>query len=67
MRRRLANAKGEIKEIIQYDYYVVNDEVKAAVGVLKAIVEAERAKTCRVRQWRIEPLRQQRRKAVHEP
>ena len=57
IRRRLANARREIREIIKYDYYVVNRDVKRAVEVLKAIVEAERAKTSRVRKWRIEPLR----------
>lgn len=56
IRRRLANAKGEIQRINQYDYHVVNHEVKAAVEVLKGIVEAERARTARVTQWRIEPL-----------
>ena len=56
IRRRLANARGEIGEIIHYDYYVVNRDVSAAVEVLSAIVEAERAKTARVRQWLIEPL-----------
>jgi guanylate kinase len=60
IRRRLANAQGEIGEIIRYDYYVVNREVSAAVKVLSAIVEAERAKTSRVREWRIEPLRRAR-------
>lgn len=57
IRRRLANAKGEIGEIIHYDYYVVNREVKAAVCALSAIVEAERAKVARVHKWLIEPLR----------
>ena len=57
IRRRLANARGEIGEIIHYDYYVVNREVKAAVGALSAIVEAERAKVARVNEWLIAPLR----------
>ncbi|HSE87952.1 MAG TPA: guanylate kinase [Candidatus Binatia bacterium] len=56
IRRRLVNARGEIGEIIKYDYYVVNREVKTSVELLNAIVEAERAKTFRVKQWRIEPL-----------
>ena len=60
IRRRLANARGEIGEIIHYDYYVVNREVKAAVGALSAIVEAERAKVARVNEWLIEPLRRHR-------
>ena len=58
IRRRLANARGEIREIIRYDYYVVNREVKQAAQVLSSIVEAERAKISRVTKWRIDPLRQ---------
>ncbi|MGE5218542.1 MAG: guanylate kinase [Chloroflexota bacterium] len=57
IRRRLANARGEIGEIIHYDYFVVNREVKAAVCALSAIVEAERAKISRVSGWLIAPLR----------
>jgi len=57
IRRRLANARREIREIIKYDYYVVNRDVKGAVESLKSIVEAERARTSRVKQWRIQPLR----------
>jgi guanylate kinase len=56
IRRRLANARDEIREIIKYDYFVVNREVKASVELLKSIFEAERAKTSRVKEWRIEPL-----------
>ena len=59
IRRRLVNARGEIGEIIKYDYYVVNREVKTSVELLKSIVEAERAKTFRVKRWRIEPLHRQ--------
>lgn len=59
IRRRLVNARGEIRKIIKYDYYVVNCEVKTSVELLKSIVEAERAKTFRVKQWRIEPLHRQ--------
>jgi guanylate kinase len=55
--RRLANARGEMSEIIKYDYYVVNRELGAAIKSLSAIVEAERARTVRVRRWLIEPLR----------
>jgi guanylate kinase len=59
IRRRLANAQGEIGEIIHYDYFVVNREVKEAVRALSAIVEAERTKISRVTEWRLEPLRRQ--------
>ena len=57
IRRRLANAKGEIGEIIHYDYFVVNREVRAAVRALSAIVDAERARISRVKEWRLDPLR----------
>jgi guanylate kinase len=56
IRRRLANAQGEIRRIIQYDYYVVNRDMGEAVRVLRAIVEAERVKIPRVIRWRIKPL-----------
>jgi hypothetical protein len=45
-----------MRQIIQYDYYVVNRQVGEAVGVLKSIVEAERFKISRVKEWRIRPL-----------
>jgi guanylate kinase len=57
IRRRLDNARGEIRDIIQYDYFVVNREVHESLELLGSIVEAERAKTSRVQKWRIEPLR----------
>jgi guanylate kinase len=56
IRRRLANARGEIREILKYDYYVVNQDVKKAIALLKSIVQSERARTCRVSKWRIGPL-----------
>ena len=54
--RRLANAQGEIRNVIHYDYYVVNRDIEQAVGVLKSIVVGERAKTARVFKWRIADL-----------
>jgi guanylate kinase len=66
IRRRLANARGEIQQIIQYDYYVVNRDVKDSLAVLKSIVEAERAKTARVSEWQIDLLRQPHGKNDHE-
>jgi guanylate kinase len=62
IRRRLINARGEIGEIMHYDYFVVNREVTEAIRALSSIVEAERAKTSRVSQWRLEPLRGRRKK-----
>jgi guanylate kinase len=66
IRRRLANARGEIGEIMHYDYYVVNREVTEAVQLLSSIIKAERARTSRVSQWRLEPLRQWRSKQSHD-
>ncbi|HYA30497.1 MAG TPA: guanylate kinase [Acidobacteriota bacterium] len=66
IRRRLANARGEIGQIIQYDYYVVNRKISDAVRVLGAIVEAERARVSRVSEWRMEPLRPKHRRKGHE-
>jgi guanylate kinase len=60
IQRRLANARGEIGQIFHYDYYVVNRNIADAVQVLSAIVEAERAKTARVSEWRINALRGER-------
>jgi guanylate kinase len=56
IRRRLLNARSEMRDIIKYDYYVVNRELEESLALLKSIVEAERAKTFRVTRWRLEPL-----------
>lgn len=49
IRRRLEVARQEVAEFAVYDYVVINDEVDAAVDRLRAIVEAERARTRRMR------------------
>lgn len=56
IRRRLANAQDEIQGVIEYDYYIINRDVTEAVEILKSIVQAERAKTSRVREWRLAAL-----------
>jgi guanylate kinase len=56
IRRRLLNARSEIRDIFKYDYYVVNRQLEESLALLESIVEAERAKTFRVKRWRIEPL-----------
>lgn len=55
IRKRLENARREIEEIIRYDYFVVNREVREALEALKSIVVAER-----LRVSRFKPLRGQR-------
>jgi guanylate kinase len=62
IRRRLANARDEIRRVIQYDYYIVNRNVAEAVGILQSIIEAERAKTSRVAEWRLETPFERRRR-----
>lgn len=49
IRRRLENARREIREMIRYDYIVVNRRVGEAVEALKAIVTAERLRASRVK------------------
>lgn len=44
--RRLKNARSELKALKDYDYCIVNDDIKKAVSGLKSIVIAER---CRVK------------------
>jgi guanylate kinase len=59
IRRRLANARREIQNVIQYDYYIVNCDIEEAVRTLEAIILAERQKISRVKGWGIAPLRRQ--------
>ena len=44
IRRRLEVARKEVAEYEQYEYVVINDEVETAVGRMRAIVLAERAR-----------------------
>jgi guanylate kinase len=45
--RRLENARREIREIVRYDYVVVNSDLAGAVAAAKAIVLAERHRVSR--------------------
>ncbi|HEY3380364.1 MAG TPA: guanylate kinase [Vicinamibacterales bacterium] len=42
--RRLATARREVQVFVEYDYVVVNDEIEACAGRLRAIVLAERSR-----------------------
>ena len=46
--RRLARAREEARAFLDYDYWIVNAEVEASIGVLDAVVTAERARVGRV-------------------
>ena len=45
--RRLANARNEIARWTQYDYVLVNDDIEASFGEIRAILAAERLKASR--------------------
>lgn len=47
--RRIANARGEIREAGWYDYLVINDDFAVALEQLKAILTAEGCRTTRYR------------------
>lgn len=46
---RLGNAPGEMAQMNEYDYVLLNDEVERAVARLVAIVDAERVRVSRLR------------------
>jgi len=48
--RRLQRAREEAHELINYDYWVVNDQVERAVAILQGIITAERARVLRLRE-----------------
>jgi guanylate kinase len=47
--RRLKNAEGELEQLSEYDYAVLNDDLERAVARLTAIVDAERLRVARMR------------------
>lgn len=51
IRRRLQNARSEIREIVRYDYFVVNSEIRESFESVISIVRAERLKIARIRKW----------------
>lgn len=57
IRKRLENARREIREIMMYDYFIVNQEIRVALEALKSIVVAERLRISRVKGWRGPTLR----------
>ena len=46
---RLSNAPGELAQMKEYDYVLLNDEVERAASRLVAIVDAERVRVSRIR------------------
>lgn len=56
IRQRLENARREIRQIIKYDYYLVNRQVEEALEQLKAIVVSERLRVSRVKKFKFSAL-----------
>lgn len=56
IRQRLETARRELRQLLRYDYFVVNREVREALELLRSIVAAERLRISRVRRWRIPSL-----------
>lgn len=47
--KRISNARRELKHIDDYDYFVLNDDFRRAVGDLKSIIRAERNRVQRLK------------------
>jgi len=50
---RLRRAREEARELVNYHYWVVNDQVERAVTILQGIITAERARVLRLREWTV--------------
>jgi len=50
--RRLQNAEGELEQLSEYDYAILNDDLERALARLTAIVDAERSRIARMRRTR---------------
>ena len=48
IQRRLEVARSEVGAVTEYDYVVINDELEMAVGRLRCIIQAERARRARM-------------------
>lgn len=46
--RRMANAVGEIREAVHFDYLVINDDLQKAIATVEAIMVAEKVRKSRV-------------------
>ena len=44
LERRFSSAYEEIEFVNQYDYYIINDQVKRAADLMESIIDAERCK-----------------------
>ncbi len=56
IKTRMANARSELRALPEYEYVVVNDELKEAVAALRAIVVAERCRRGRFPEGYLRPF-----------
>lgn len=56
VKRRLAKAREEVKQLSFYDYFLVNDNINTAVQNLLSIIEVERCRIGRVSSKTLEEL-----------
>ncbi len=56
IRQRLENARREIRQIIEYDYCVINLRIEQALEELKSIVVSERLRVSRMKNWQFSAL-----------
>jgi guanylate kinase len=54
LQRRIANAHAELRACDSYDYWILNDDLEAAIAQLAAIVTAE---SCKRDRWAAPPTR----------
>lgn len=52
IRRRLENARREIRAIMRYDYFLVNKEIRDALKCMKSVIIAERLRISRYKALR---------------
>ncbi|MFQ5849114.1 MAG: guanylate kinase [Candidatus Binatia bacterium] len=57
VRQRLENARRELREIMRFDYFIVNREIQEALELLKSIVIAERLRVSRFGKWEVSSIR----------
>jgi guanylate kinase len=48
IRRRLAKSRDEVKHIVDYDYFIVNDDLNRAAEQLRQIILSEWCRVCRI-------------------
>lgn len=56
IKQRLAKSQEEIKHIVDYDYFIVNDDLNQAAEQLRRIILSEWSKVCRINTNQLESV-----------